>query len=88
MELQEAIRERHSVRQYINKPLTEGVVAALNKKIHELNKEGGLISNLLPMNLKLLAGFYSLYKVLRYKQLFRYHRQEGRQYERSMRLLW
>ena len=59
MELQEAIRERHSVRQYINKPLTEGVVAALNKKIHELNKESGLHIQLVTNEPKAFSGFLS-----------------------------
>ena len=57
MELQEAIRERHSVRQYINKPLTESVVTALNNKIHKLNKESGLHIQFVTNEPKAFSGF-------------------------------
>ena len=42
MTIQEAIQARHSVRQYIDKPITEDVVAALKAKIDEVNAEAGL----------------------------------------------
>ena len=42
MTIQEAIQARHSVRQYIDKPITEDVVTALNAKIDEVNAEAGL----------------------------------------------
>ena len=37
-----AIKERHSVRQYINKPIEEKLIAELNKEIEEINNESGL----------------------------------------------
>ena len=36
MTLKEAIEQRHSVRKYIHKPLTDEVVDALQKKIEKL----------------------------------------------------
>ena len=42
MTIQEAIQARHSVRQYINKTITEDVVTALTAKIDEVNAEAGL----------------------------------------------
>ena len=42
MDLIEAMRERHSVRRYLNKPLDAGTVAALEKFIEECNAESGL----------------------------------------------
>lgn len=42
MTIQEAIQTRHSVRQYIDKALTEDVVAALRAKIDEVNAKSGL----------------------------------------------
>lgn len=42
MTIQEAIRNRHSVRQYQNRPLKPETVAALEKMIGEINREAGL----------------------------------------------
>lgn len=42
MTIQEAIQARHSVRAYIDKPLTEDVVIALKAKIDEVNSKAGL----------------------------------------------
>ncbi|MBR4765686.1 MAG: nitroreductase [Clostridia bacterium] len=42
MDLTEAMRERHSVRRYINKPLEAQTAAALEKFIEECNAESGL----------------------------------------------
>lgn len=42
MDIIEAMKERHSVRQYSQKPLGEEAVAALNEEIRLCNKEGGL----------------------------------------------
>ena len=42
MTIQEAIQTRHSVRQYIDKALTEDAVAALRAKIDEVNVKSGL----------------------------------------------
>lgn len=42
MTLYEAIFERHSVRNYLEQPLTEELVCALRGKIEEVNRESGL----------------------------------------------
>lgn len=42
MELMEAIRRRHSVRQYTDRPLPPEVLAALTEEIAACNAEGGL----------------------------------------------
>lgn len=42
MTIQEAIQKRHSVRQYIDKNISEDVVAALKAKIDEVNDKSGL----------------------------------------------
>lgn len=42
MTLQEAIKVRHSVRRYIDKPIEADIVATLQHKIEEVNAEGNL----------------------------------------------
>lgn len=42
MTIQEAIRARHSVRQYENKQIPADIVSAIQKKIDEYNHDGGL----------------------------------------------
>ena len=42
MTLQEAIKQRHSVRQYIHKPLSEDVIKILQEKVDECNPKGRL----------------------------------------------
>ena len=42
MDIYEAVKERHSVRQYLDKPLGENVISDLNGVIDECNKESGL----------------------------------------------
>lgn len=42
MNLIEAMNLRHSVRQYIDKPLEDDVISALRKEIDEINKESGV----------------------------------------------
>lgn len=42
MNLIEAMNLRHSVRQYIDKPLEDDVISALRKEIDEINKESGM----------------------------------------------
>lgn len=42
MTLQEAIQARHPVRAYIDRPLSEDVVATLKAKIEEVNAVAGL----------------------------------------------
>lgn len=45
MTLQEAIKQRHSVRQYIHKPLSEDVIKILQEKVDECNPRVGYTSN-------------------------------------------
>lgn len=42
MDIMEAIDLRHSVRQYLDKPIDEDLVNNLKKEIEECNKESGL----------------------------------------------
>lgn len=42
MTLQEAIKARHSVRRYIDRPIEDGIVRTLQAKVDEVNSEGGL----------------------------------------------
>lgn len=42
MNLIEAMNLRHSVRQYIDKPLEDDVISVLRKEIDEINKESGM----------------------------------------------
>ncbi len=42
MDIREAIRARHSVRSYLNKPLGQGAIARLEEEIAACNAEGGL----------------------------------------------
>ena len=42
MTLLEAIKSRHSVRKYIDKPIEENLVSILQEKVDEVNGKGGL----------------------------------------------
>ena len=52
----EAIRTRHSVRQYLNKPLEPDELAALRAKMDACNRESGLYIQLAPTNPKPLRA--------------------------------
>ena len=56
MTLQEAIQARHSVRAFIEKPLTENVVKVLQEKIAEVNREGNLHIQLIQNEPKAFQG--------------------------------
>ena len=56
MTLQEAIVARHSVRQYIDKPIETSVVERLNKEIALCNQEGGLHIQLVVNEPKAFGG--------------------------------
>ena len=43
MTLSEAIKSRHSVRKYIDKPIEEDLVSILQKKVNEVNAEGNIL---------------------------------------------
>ncbi len=55
----EALQSRHSVRKYQDKPLEDSMVATLQKKIAELNKEGDLHMQLVLNERKAFKGFLS-----------------------------
>jgi len=59
MTLLEAIQVRHSVRRYIDKPLSHDVVAALQARICELNKESGLHIQFVQNERKAFKGVFS-----------------------------
>lgn len=59
MTLQDAIKQRHSVRRYISKPLTEDIVNALQTKIDECNAEGQLHIQLVTQETKAFSGIMS-----------------------------
>lgn len=63
----QAIKERHSVRKYIDKPLPEDVVFELQKEIDEINKESGLNFQLVTNEEKCFSGIMSYGKFVNVK---------------------
>ncbi len=61
MELAEAIRARHSVRQYKNEPLAQAARAALQAEIERCNEESGLHIQLVADEPKAFDGFLAHY---------------------------
>ena len=61
MNLTEAMKERHSVRQYEDRPLERSVVSALQDEIKACNKESGLHIQLVTNEPKAFAGFMAHY---------------------------
>lgn len=61
MTLTEAMKERHSVRQYQNKPLDTETIAALQAEIAACNQEGGLHIQLVTNDPKAFDGFMAHY---------------------------
>lgn len=61
MNLTEAMRERHSVRQYKDQPLSEEAVSALREEIDACNQEGGLHIQLVTDEPKAFDGFMAHY---------------------------
>ena len=59
MTLQEAIKQRHSVRRYVHKPLSAEIVETLRKKIEECNAEGGLHIQLVTNETRAFTGIFS-----------------------------
>lgn len=57
----EAMKERHSVRQYEDRPLDQNAVAALQEEISACNKEGGLHIQLVTNEPKAFDGFMAHY---------------------------
>ena len=61
MNLTEAMKIRHSVRQYENKPLEAEVISALQAEIADCNKESGLHIQLVTNEPKTFDGFMAHY---------------------------
>ena len=59
MTLSEAIKQRHSVRRYINKPLPENIINELQAKIEECNEKGQLHIQLVIHETKAFSGIMS-----------------------------
>ena len=59
MTLLEAIKQRHSVRRYVHKPLSAEIVETLRKKIEECNVEGGLHIQLVTNETRAFTGLFS-----------------------------
>lgn len=69
MTLLEAIKARHSVRKYQNKPIDEQAVSALNAQIEEANRESGLRMQLVlnePRAFKGILSYGKFYGVENY----------------------
>ena len=61
MTIMEAIRQRHSVRQYTDKPLGEDVIRPLEEEIAACNKESGLHIQLVKNEPKAFDSFMAHY---------------------------
>lgn len=61
MNLTEVMKERHSVRQYTDKPLEQSVVSALQEEIKACNQESGLHIQLVMNEPKAFDGFMAHY---------------------------
>ena len=61
MTLEEAIKARHSVRQYQNKPLDKETITALQAEIEACNREGDLHIQLVTNEPKAFDGFMAHY---------------------------
>lgn len=61
MNIAEAMRARHSVRQYLDKPLEADVISALKEEINACNRESGLHIQLVTEEPKAFEGFMAHY---------------------------
>ena len=61
MDLMEAMKARHSVRQYMDKPLEKKVVEELQAEIDACNQESGLHIQLVRNEPKAFDGFMAHY---------------------------
>ena len=61
MDLMEALRARHSVRQYTDEPIADDATQALEKEIRQCNREGGLHFQLVLNEPKAFDGFMAHY---------------------------
>ena len=75
MDLKEAMKERHSIRQYEDRPLEESVIAELENEIEACNKESGLYIQLVKDEPKAFDSFMAHYgKLQRCQKLYRHDR--------------
>lgn len=61
MTIQEAVHQRHSVRQYADTPLTQEQITALQERIGEYNAESGLHIQLVTCEEKAFSGLLARY---------------------------
>lgn len=61
MNMQEAMRQRHSVREYESRPLEENIVKALTEKIKDCNQRSGLNIQLVRNEPKAFSSFLAHY---------------------------
>lgn len=61
MDITEAIKKRHSVRQYTSRPLSENIISALRQEISACNSESGLNIQLVTNEPKAFDGFMARY---------------------------
>lgn len=61
MTIQEAVQQRHSVRQYADTPLSQEQITALQERIGEYNAESGLHIQLVTCEEKAFSGFLARY---------------------------
>lgn len=61
MDILEAIKQRHSVRQYSDKPIEDAILNELKKEIDDCNKEGGLHIQLVANEPKAFDSFMAHY---------------------------
>ena len=61
MDSKEAMKERHSIRQYEDRPLEESVIAELENEIEACNKESGLYIQLVKDEPKAFDSFMAHY---------------------------
>lgn len=61
MDIMEAMKQRHSVRQYLNKPIEKEILSALKEEINICNKESGLHIQLITDEPKAFDSFMAHY---------------------------
>ena len=61
MDINEAIRNRHSVRSYLDKPIPNDTINEIKSEISECNKESGLHIQLVSEEPEAFSGFMAHY---------------------------
>ena len=65
MDIFQAMKERHSVRSYLDKPISPDAAAKLNEEIECINKETGLNIQLILNEKDAFNGFLATYGMLK-----------------------